>query len=266
MKAKKVVLATALVLFQLPVAALELDKNLEFEAGDYKKLLIDAGAGSLRVTGDEGDTVRVRAHIRIDADSDEDAKAWMEETMKLGFSSSGSKITLDGHFDSGRRGNILSGLLDSLDNRVDSATIDLVVTMPAGLDLDVDDGSGHTVISNINGDLWVDDGSGDLEISAIGGNVEIDDGSGDLLLKDIGGNLEVDDGSGNLVISGVRGAVEIDDGSGNLEVSRVTGNVRIDDGSGDIVAKDLEQDLIIEDGGSGGLRTERIAGRIVNRD
>ncbi len=284
MKAGKVILVATLGLLHWPVAALEVDRNLEFEAGDFKKLMIDAGAGSLQVKGDDGDTIRVQAHINIEADSDADAQEWMDETMKLGFSSSGSKVTLDGRFDNGNRGNFFTRALKSLNDRVESATIDLIVTMPAGMDLDVDDGSGDTEIADIKGDLWVDDGSGNLSISAIGGNVEIDDGSGHLTLQDIGGELRIDDGSGdltlekaagdltiddgsgNMTISDVRGNVDIDDGSGNLEVRKIGGNVRIDDGSGNIVASDLEQDLIIDSAGSGGVKTERIAGRIVNRD
>ncbi len=112
--------------------------------------------------------------------------------------------------------------------------IDLEVIVPAGMAVDIKDGSGDLSVSG-TGDLNVVDGSGETRIFAIAGNVKVKDGSGELTIEDVQGNVDVDDGSGEIDIVKVAGSVTVRDGSGDIDVRDVQLEVSIlEDGSGDV--------------------------------
>jgi len=112
--------------------------------------------------------------------------------------------------------------------------IDLEVTVPAGMAVDVKDGSGDLSVSG-TGNLTVVDGSGEARIFAIAGNVTVQDGSGELTIEDVQGDVDVDDGSGEIEIVKVGGSVTVRDGSGDIDVREVQLEVTIlEDGSGDV--------------------------------
>ncbi|MBY6224262.1 DUF4097 domain-containing protein [Ferrimonas balearica] len=160
----------------------------------------------------------------------------------------------------------------------DSPHIDMVVRVPAGLALEVEDGSGDMTLHGMTAPLNIDDGSGSLTINGgqtlrlvdgsgdtwvegIAGNATVEDGSGSLRLSKMGGDVRVDDGSGDLTISDVAGQVEVSDGSGSLVVESVQGNVTVDDGSGDIRIRQTGGFTLIE-GGSGGLSVSDVNGPV----
>lgn len=112
--------------------------------------------------------------------------------------------------------------------------INLDVTVPAGMPVNIKDGSGELTVSG-TGDLNLDDGSGAAHIFAIAGNVKVKDGSGELTIEDVQGNVDVVDGSGEIDIVKVAGAVTVRDGSGDIDVRDVQLEVTIvEDGSGDV--------------------------------
>lgn len=112
--------------------------------------------------------------------------------------------------------------------------VHLDVTVPAGMPVNIKDGSGDLTVSG-TGDLNLVDGSGAAHIFAIAGNVKVKDGSGELTIEDVQGNVDVDDGSGEIDIVKVAGAVTVRDGSGDINVRDVQLEVSIlEDGSGDV--------------------------------
>lgn len=130
---------------------------------------------------------------------------------------------------------------------VKDSKIDLTVKVPAGLSLDIEDGSGEITLARVSGKTRIDDGSGSIAIS----NHQ--------------GDLRIHDGSGSIDIANVIGNVDIDDGSGSIEISKVDGHVTIDDGSGSIDIDTVSKGVTIEDEGSGGLRTRNINGGLEQR-
>lgn len=222
-------------------ANVTLEENLSIEVDGADRFDIETGAGFLKVVGVEGQkTIEVKGDI----------KTTEEKNYEFTIEQRGSTIFLVAQHDS-HRGSWFGS----------SPYIDVTVTMPAELVLDIDDGSGEISVSNINKDLKIDDGSGDIMITKIKGNLDIDDGSGGLVIKNITGNLTVDDGSGEIIVKHVSGDVEIEDGSGDLEVVNTGGKVTLDDGSGDILVETAGALEIIESG-SGGLKIGGIKGKV----
>jgi hypothetical protein len=215
-------------------------KELRLSASSLKKLDIEAGAGSLTVKGSEQTT-----EISVTADIYTHSRS--SENYEFELSDSGSTAFL------------IAKSSNSSSWGGNSPRIDIVVTIPARMMLEINDGSGSIDISDIIGSVNIDDGSGAIKLNDIIGNVSIKDGSGKITLTEIDGNLSIDDGSGSIYARGISGNANIEDGSGDLTVRNVKGTIIIDDGSGDITVEDAGGLKIIESG-SGGLKVNNVKG------
>ncbi len=143
-----------------------------------------------------------------------------------------------------------------------SGSLDMEVTVPDAMAIDITDGSGGTIVENV-GPLTMVDGSGELTIRGVHGDANVHDGSGALTIADVAGSLRVVDGSGEMDIDGVGGNVTITDGSGGITVRNVQRNVTVeDDGSGSVDVRDVHGDFTVGSKGSGSIDYERVAGRV----
>lgn len=207
-------------------------RKLSISSEGLASLSIDAGAGSMDVTGVEGlDEISVTATIVIDERDEDDALKFIEKRMKLSLQEKNGQAVLASHFDRKFMGF------------GPNARIDLDISVPQGMAVSIVDGSGSIDVTRTMADVSIDDGSGSIDV-------------------EYAANVDIDDGSGSLDISHADGDVFIVDGSGSISVRHVGGSVTIDDGSGGIRVSDVEKDLIIVDDGSGGLSISDVRGRV----
>lgn len=162
------------------------------------------------------------------------------------------------------------------------AYLEINAQLPAGLDVELDVGSGDAWVSGMKS-VRAEVGSGDIELRDIAGLVRASVGSGDVTVEGAGeldlrsvgsGDFEASDirgpvrigsvGSGDLTVAGVKGGVEVDEiGSGDLDVSRVEGSVRIGRiNSGDAGVRDVGGDLVVRRIGSGDVSHHGVRGRV----
>lgn len=202
-------------------------RHLSIDAGQLKRLSIEAGAGSLEVIGVSG-----LEKIEVDADIYAASQEQSDYNLSLdGYGSNAELVASSG---------VHSGFRFNIGNRSRSARIDLTVRVPAHLALDVDDGSGSIIISNIGGKVKVEDGSGGINIKNLDSDLVVDDNSGDIVIQSVKGNVDIEDGSGDMYVNNVGKTLTIDDGSGDIEVSNIH-DLRIEEsGSGDVVVNDSE--------------------------
>jgi DUF4097 and DUF4098 domain-containing protein YvlB len=227
-------------------------RNLNLSAKGIERLEIDCGSGFLKVRGQEGlREIKVEAEIVLDGKSEKSAEEFLKKYLKLSLEKRGSRAVLTSGFESYRS-------LFSFTSKV----INLTVSMPKDMDLDVDDGSGYIKINDIAGNVNVDDGSGSIEIVNAQGNVDVDDGSGEILLEKITGDVSVGDGSGDVEVEGVSGDVSVNDGSGSIYIRNIGGNVTVRDGSGSITIDGVEKDVYIPSEGSGSVRIKNVKGKV----
>lgn len=205
-------------------------RDLELDATGIEELEIESRAGSITVDGTDGDRIIVNATIRVD-ERDDAARQLIEDYLDLTLARDGGLAILDAGFDH-------PGV---------DVSIDLLVRIPAGMN------------------VTIDDGSGSITVGGTRSFVRIEDGSGSIALTDIAG-ASIDDGSGSIEINGSSEDVEIIDGSGSITVRGVAGSVVVDDGSGSISIVDVERDVIIEESGSGGLKISDVRGSIERKD
>jgi len=213
-------------------------KQLELDAAQLTKLSIHAAAGSLIVRGaPDSNTIRITAEI-WQSRANDDYKLTLTKDNKMALLV--TEIESGGWFFFGN------------DDR-----IDLIVSVPAHLQLDIEDGSGSIEISDINGDVWIEDKSGSIELSKLGGALKIEDGSGSLTITNVLGDVKIDDGSGTISVRTTGGNVHIDDGSGSISIEDIAGVVRVSDGSGGI-SVDGAADFKLLNDGSGSVSTRNI--------
>jgi hypothetical protein len=199
----------------------------EFGAAGISIARLRTGAGKLDIRGRAGaDRIEVLAEFR----GPEGASARLEEELKLEMETRGGAFELRSE-NRERRGD-------------HQAWIDLTITVPASLALDIRDGSGDLLVRGMDADVTIDDGSGDIEVEEIRGSLRIKDGSGGIRVRDVGRDLEIDDGSGSIDIAHVRGNVHVDDGAGSIRVEDVGGRLEVPHaGSGSVRYRDVRGEI-----------------------
>jgi len=202
-----------------------------FRAQGVSTARFETGAGSLTIIGSRTtSSIDVSADYRAGSVSQKDAQRILEN-LRLTMEVRGETFFLK------------SEQLNNW-NWGDSGRIDLTITLPSTIRLDVDDGSGSITIREVDRDVKIEDGSGEIEVEGIRGNLVIDDGSGSITVRD------------------VDGSIDIEDGSGGIDVSHVSGSVRIEDGSGSIDVNDVNGDLVVPHDGSGSIHFSMVQGRV----
>ncbi|MGD8322692.1 MAG: hypothetical protein PVJ02_19740 [Gemmatimonadota bacterium] len=227
--------------------AYEAERKMALGASTSQWLRLQAGSGSLTVEGRDGlDQVQVVARACA---SDE---AYLDD-LQVTLEADGGDLALETHYPRRSFGGW---------GGHDYARLDLVVLVPRGMPLDVDDSSGEMDLSG-TGALRIDDSSGGITIRGASGPVSIEDGSGGIDVADVSGDLSIDDGSGGIEVEGVQGDVRLQDGSGSIRVAAVQHDVVVEnDGSGSIAVRDVQGNFRVANDGSGSIRYSGVAGRV----
>lgn len=226
----------------------EIDQVLDLEGS--KMLTILAGAGDLEIEGDDNVSVAtIRGKVCV---SEEE---WLDE----------SRVDVNG----GSNAEIVVELpeINSSWSLMGStyAYIDLEITVPDNLQLDIKDSSGDVEIEGVS-TLTLKDSSGDVRIEDIEGSVTLNDSSGDLVLEDIEGDVTVDsDSSGDIRGRDVEGSVLVRrDSSGDIRFIDVSRDFTVErDSSGDITAKGVGGDFNVVADGSGDIVAKNVDGKIL---
>ncbi|MFL6551291.1 MAG: DUF4097 family beta strand repeat-containing protein [Povalibacter sp.] len=244
----------------------EAERSANLDVSGARKIVIQTGAGDLKVRG-SSTQANVTASGRTCASSDE--------------------LLQQSQLESRRDGDVLylKTVLPETNGNFfvfhSYARMDLSVTLPASLNVELEDSSGDVDLENVAA-ASVNDGSGDLDIRNIARDLKVADSSGDVDIDHVTGNLSVTDSSGDLHLEHIQGSVEIpidssgdirisdvgsvhisSDSSGDIVVQRVKLDVRVDvDSSGDIVAEDVGGNFTVQSDGSGGIHHARISGKV----
>lgn len=239
------------------VAMAEECKDIEFtlDADNIRTLALDTGSGYLDITSSPG-SIDIEVHARACTDS----RRRLDE-MDVLYQRRGDNWNVETETGNARGGISLFSLFDFNSH----ARIEMDVRVPAGLVLDIDDGSGAINVRGVTGELRISDGSGGIGISNVTGPVDIDDGSGEVDIRDVNGRIRVNDGSGSITIMRTMG-VTVRDGSGSITIRDIEGNVHIpDDGSGSIRIERISGNVTIENDGSGSIDVEHVRGDFTAR-
>jgi len=228
-------------------------RELNMAANGIQVLDISCGAGTLVIEGNAQKDIEVDAEIEIKGVSDKKAKAFIKDKIELSLERKGTVAFL--------KSNINNGFWESK-----NAQVNLIVTLPPHIHLEVDDGSGSIRLRHMDSEVNVKDGSGSIDVIDTKGNLAIVDASGSIDVRNIQGDVTIKDGSGSISADNIGGDLTLMDGSGSIEVKGVQGSVLVNDGSGSIDIHDVQKDVTIESDGSGSCNISGVKGRILRRD
>jgi len=218
-------------------------RNLTASAAGVTKVVIKADAGWLKVDGKPGAAQVVTTGTACTSDDDFLGKITLTQHR------SGSTLYIDANIPNR---TVIFGF--------SQARLDFGVTLPAGLEVSIDDGSGWMKVAN-TGPLAIDDDSGAIEVRNVRGPVTIDDDSGDILVDAVIGNVKINDDSGGIDVKNVNGSVEIEDDSGGIVIARIEGTVHVkDDDSGSIIVSNVKHDVLIDADSSGSIEVADVGG------
>src|SRR4030042_7103932 len=158
---KTIVLIMCCVASAGALSAFETTKTLNLPAQGVLRLDIRAGAGSLAVTGREGlAAIEVKAEVVAPDVRDKDMEEYIRDRVELTLEKRGDVAVLVGRIrDNGR-----------LFHFGENARIDLTVTVPKTMALDIDDGSGGMVVEDLAAAVRIEDGSGAIRVVRVAGN------------------------------------------------------------------------------------------------
>lgn len=222
----------------------EIERVVNIESAEL--LEVEAGAGSLEIKGSDRTDIAIKATL---CSEDEDALAKMDvsSAVKSGVV----------HIETELPNKSWMGSYNT------QMSINLILTVPSSLRLDVEDSSGEASVKNV-ASLNMKDSSGELMIKDIAGDVSVVDSSGELNIKNIGGNVDVTDSSGDMYAKNIGGDFVVDaDSSGEIDIEQVGRNVLIKrDSSGAIKVEDVTGDFTVKADGSGGIEHDNVGGTV----
>lgn len=235
-------------------------------SGSIKRVVISAEAGRLKVTGSSSGAINAKGRACA---SSEGALARITLESRREVDTVYLTVTMGG------------GMSDMFSfNRY--AALDLEVTVPKSVQLNITDTSGDIELSdvgpstvvdqsgdlllqNINGDLEISDEAGEVRVASVAGNVRLKDGAGNIELEDIRGNVRIaEDKAGDISIAKVSGSVEVvEDGAGSITVRGVANYVTVGkDGSGDINVSEIGGDFIVTTDSTGSILHDQVRGSV----
>jgi len=113
------------------------------------------------------------------------------------------------------------------------------LSVPDGLELKFNTGSGDFQASDLDIELSLNAGSGDYQLENLTGSIKSNAGSGDLELESFDGELKANVGSGDLSVSKISGEIHLNAGSGDIELMDASAEIHANVGSGDIEADNI---------------------------
>lgn len=222
-------------------------RNAVVDASGARTVEVEAAAGSLRVEGKPG-----LRQVQVTGTARASSQQFLTQIRLIAE----------------RRGDVVFIKADIPDQWRDnwnnySASLDLVIEVPQGINADVSDGSGDAKVFNV-GSLDAKDGSGDFSVDGAAGAVRIVDGSGQLTIENVGGDINVSDGSGEIEVRNVMGSFTVEsDGSGSIYATDVRGSVIVEsDGSGNIEVNKVGRDFKVDSKGSGSIDYASVTGQV----
>lgn len=185
------------------------ETTFEREVRDGDRLEVRNYKGSVRIVGWD------RMQLRVEADHRNDEEVLLERR--------GAKWLLVPEAWRRDSDDFELRLPDMARVRVVGAeppSVDLVVSMPAGMGL---------VVESPHGDVTVEGVRGSLDVTSMLGDITVDGAGASMRLRSMVGQIEVRGASGRTTIEAATGRVEVRASAGELRVETTTGDVLLEE-------------------------------------
>jgi hypothetical protein len=170
-----------------------------YAAGDAPSLKIDNFAGNVIVRTGQSGAIRVAATRKAQSKDDLD------------------RIEVEV---SERDGGLV--IKTEKPSSLNSVSVDLEITTPAGTRLDAHTGAGNVDIDGVTGEIDVHSGAGDLDVRGAASTARLDTGAGSIGYQGTPqGECRFETGAGNITLTlpaGLNVQVDLDTGTGDIDV------------------------------------------------
>lgn len=209
----------------------------DFPAGGSLRITNDRGAVNL--TASDDNQIRVTAHKRINADSQQEADKFNPGT-KPQISASGNVITLNANTQGAGDRTITTDLDVSIPRKasvvISSRRGDVSVLGRDG-DVEIASQRGDSAASDVKGKVSINLNGGSVRVSDISGDVSVQGRADDISAADVKGAAQLNGEFDSIKLGKIAGAVGFKSARTDMEFSRLNGDLDMD--SGDLRASDL---------------------------
>ena len=193
----------------------ETDRQVQtFKVGADGALDLSNISGDVRVTGDDGNEIRIEAVKRVRHRDANEARRLLQQ-LRVEAVQIGGRIEVRTLYP--RRN-------DQSRERGLSARVDYVVTVPVAAAVAVKTISGNAVVAKVNGEVRAETVSGDVSVTATPNVASARTVSGNVMARDVGGanTLSLSTVSGTVTASGLKArSLECGAVSGSIELSGI---------------------------------------------
>ncbi len=244
------------------------NKEVAIEAKDKKKLKIKNSFGDINLDKNEEKDIKVNMLVKMKHNYDEEEARKIADNILKVTNDSRDYIELIS-----QRDKYIS------DNKLKDLEIDLEITVPYDMELDIVNEHGDIEIydfansakvSNRHGDILVQDTEGILEIKNSHGAVEVYNLDGEANIENRHGRISAQkitkyinivSQHGDIQVIGVDGNVDIDNSHDSIEVKKIGGNLIIESRYCGVDIEDVSGDIKVK-GSHGSIDAKNIEGNV----
>jgi DUF4097 and DUF4098 domain-containing protein YvlB len=244
-----------------------------FPAAAVERLTVVSSGGSIRVTGDAGETATVEVSVTTNGRKKrkkEELQKMLEQHYTLVVAATEGELRVE----ASRKNTPLpdcDGLSLSFRIRVPKRVSTQLNTRGGSLRLkgltgrqELKTGGGSLHIANIDGPVKGVTSGGSLRVEGCRGEIELSTGGGSIRVDDCNGKIALRTSGGSIRLEHLNGAIAAQTGAGNLVLKDVSGDIGVKTGGGSIRAERVTGALSAETG-AGSVQMKRIAGNLEAR-
>ena len=183
---------------------------------------IDHRSGRVKVQGHQRNDLLVETTFRASASNKADAEAFLR-AMQLEVTTAGTTVSVRVNTPQRNGGNTDVGY-----------AVDLDVSVPDWVRLNVENRFGDTTVSGVKGPLIVNSGNGRISVADIEAPATLKNRFGAVDVSRVTGGLDIQNSNGEIAARDVRGGATITTAFGSVTLDRITGAVSVTGTNGDI--------------------------------
>jgi len=222
-------------------------KHIEktFRVGPGGTLTLKSDLGSIRVTGEDRNTVRVN----VDSDHD------LEEILELDFSQEGDEIII-----TGRKKRISLFKLFEFKTK----KVNFTIAVPGLFNVDLKTSGGGIEVSSIQGQVNGSTSGGSVSAEEITGQVDVHTSGGKVSLREIDGPVNARTSGGGIQLNGIKGKTYARTSGGSIKAYSLAGDATLQTSGGPIKAESINGHLEAKTSG-GGITITGLRGSVYAR-
>lgn len=220
-----------------------------FQVGQGGTLTLETDLGSIEVTGDGGNQVKVEIIRKVDTGSTREAKDILEN-LDMQFDQNGDDVNITVKYNREKE-----GLFRWIKNS--KLRLSFKIQVPEKYNVDLQTAGGSISVDDLEGEVNTKTSGGSLKFGEIVGPVYGRTSGGSIALEQCEGTADVKTSGGSISIGEVDGDVEAHTSGGSLRITQARGSVNASTSGGSITVEEVMG--TINASTSGGSVTARIS-------